>query len=72
MLQGRYALLSTSALYWMALSSVKENGCAAIPSAIMQEVCHSVSHPCQQSTMLGLLVYILNICEFKPTNTTTD
>jgi hypothetical protein len=56
----------------MALSSVKENGCAATPPAILQEVCHSVAHPCQQPTMLGLVVYILNICEFKPTNTTMD
>jgi hypothetical protein len=46
----------------MAISTIKENGFAAIPSATMQKVCHSVAHFVKNA--FELVVDILNICKF--------
>jgi hypothetical protein len=53
MLDARYASLNMSTLSQMALSSVKQNGCAAVPSETMREVFHSVARSCQHFIEAG-------------------
>jgi hypothetical protein len=53
----------------MALPSIKQNDCAAVSPATMQEICHSFTH-CQQR--IGVGVELLNIRELKVINTTVS